>query len=227
MLGSRRRQLPQTAQWCMGANRGPVCASPAICLVFFIWASGERIRASGLRGDRGNTRFGNRRSGIRGRSYGPIAQGRAPRLAGDAFDNLRRRGSELALSRLAAGGVRFVHGDVRVRDDLAEAGAADWLIECSAEPSVHAGYGGSPDYAVATNLGGAMNCLEHLRRHGGALMFISSSRVYPIARLRALPLETAGERLRLRPGAASKGWSAAGISEAFPLEGIRSILRRN
>lgn len=140
-----------------------------------------------------------------------------------AFDNLRRRGSELALSQLAAGGVRFVHGDVRVRDDLAEAGAADWLIECSAEPSVHAGYGGSPDYAVATNLGGAMNCLEHLRRHGGALMFISSSRVYPIARLRALPLETAGERLRLRPGAASKGWSAAGISEAFPLEGIRSI----
>jgi CDP-paratose 2-epimerase len=140
-----------------------------------------------------------------------------------AFDNLRRRGSELALTRLAAGGVRFVHGDVRVRDDLVAAGAAEWLIECSAEPSVHAGYGGSPDYVVATNLNGAINCLEHLRIHGGALIFISSSRVYPIARLRALPLETAGERLRPKSGGMGKGWSAAGISELFPLDGVRSL----
>jgi CDP-paratose 2-epimerase len=31
-----------------------------------------------------------------------------------ALDNLKRRGSELALPRLRAGGVRFVHGDVRM-----------------------------------------------------------------------------------------------------------------
>jgi CDP-paratose 2-epimerase len=140
-----------------------------------------------------------------------------------AFDNLRRRGSELALTRLAAGGVRFVHGDVRVRNDLAEAGAAELLIECSAEPSVHAGYGTSPDYVVTTNLHGAINCLEHLRFHGGALMFISSSRVYPIGRLRDLPLETARERLRLKPGATGEGWGAAGVSESFPLDGVRSL----
>jgi CDP-paratose 2-epimerase len=140
-----------------------------------------------------------------------------------AFDNLRRRGSELALTRLAGRGVRFVHGDVRVRDDFVEAGAADWLIECSAEPSVHAGYGASPAYVVAANLNGAINCLEHLRLHGGALMFISSSRVYPIQHLRALPLESAGERLRLKPGAMSKGWSAVGITESFPLDGVRSL----
>jgi CDP-paratose 2-epimerase len=140
-----------------------------------------------------------------------------------AFDNLRRRGSELSLTRLAAGGVRFVHGDVRVREDLLEAGAAEWLIECSAEPSVHAGYCGSPAYVVAANLNGAINCLEHQRLHGGALMFISSSRVYPIARLRALPLETVGERQRLKPGAMSEGWSAAGINESFPLDGVRSL----
>jgi CDP-paratose 2-epimerase len=76
---------------------------------------------------------------------------------------------------------------------------------------------------VGSNLYGAINCLEHLRRHGGALMFISSSRVYPIARLRALPLETAQERLRVKPGSAGEGWSTAGISEAFPLEGARSL----
>jgi CDP-paratose 2-epimerase len=140
-----------------------------------------------------------------------------------AFDNLRRRGSELALTRLAAAGIRFVHGDVRVRDDLVGAGAAEWLIECSAEPSVHAGHGDSPDYVVAANLNGAINCLEHLRLHGVALIFISSSRVYPIARLRALPLEKAGERLRLTAGSMGEGWSAVGISESFPLDGVRSL----
>ena len=36
-----------------------------------------------------------------------------------AFDNLKRRGSELALSRLAGAGVEFAHGDVRAAADLA------------------------------------------------------------------------------------------------------------
>ena len=35
-----------------------------------------------------------------------------------AFDNLRRRGSELALPRLRAAGVAFVHGDVRNPADI-------------------------------------------------------------------------------------------------------------
>ena len=38
-----------------------------------------------------------------------------------AFDNLKRRGSELALRRLGKGGVEFRHGDVRNPEDLADA----------------------------------------------------------------------------------------------------------
>jgi CDP-paratose 2-epimerase len=53
-----------------------------------------------------------------------------------ALDNLKRRGSELALRRLASGGVEFRHGDIRNREDLGDAGSLDLLIECSAEPSV-------------------------------------------------------------------------------------------
>jgi CDP-paratose 2-epimerase len=67
-----------------------------------------------------------------------------------AFDNLKRRGSELALARLRAGGVEFMHGDVRSPSDLAEVGPADILIEASAEPSVFAGYNGAPNYIVET-----------------------------------------------------------------------------
>src|SRR5689334_667827 len=77
------------------------------------------------------------------------------------LDNLRRRGSEWNLTGLAAQGAQFVHGDVRNRADLdALEGKFDVLVEASAEPSVHAGIGGSPRYVFDTNLVGALNCLE-------------------------------------------------------------------
>jgi CDP-paratose 2-epimerase len=148
---------------------------------------------------------------------------RLPGAAVTALDNLKRRGSEAALARLRRGGVAFLHGDVRAPEDIAAAGPVDLLVECSAEPSVHAGYGAAPGYVVQTNLVGAINCLEHLRRHGGDLLFLSSSRVYPIAPLRALPLARAGERLVLARGSNGGGWSDAGINEAFPLAGSRSL----
>ena len=51
-----------------------------------------------------------------------------------ALDNLRRRGAELNLSRLREAGVAFVHGDIRVLDDLLEAGGR--LERCwNARPS--------------------------------------------------------------------------------------------
>ena len=55
------------------------------------------------------------------------------------LDNLKRRGSELTLPRLKSRSIRFIHGDVRNRDDLADLPSVDALIECSAEPSVLAG----------------------------------------------------------------------------------------
>ena len=140
-----------------------------------------------------------------------------------AFDNLRRRGSELNMRRVVDAGCMFVHGDVRRREDLERIGPVDWLIECSAEASVHAGYGDDPSYVVGTNLVGAINCLDHLRQHGGRLVFLSTSRIYPIAALRALPLQRAGGRLDIAGGQSGPGWSNAGIAESFPLDGARSL----
>ena len=147
----------------------------------------------------------------------------APELRVCAFDNLRRRGSELALPRLAGESVEFVHGDVRCADDLTAAGHFDLLLDCSAEPSVQAGYAESPAYVVQTNLTGTLNCLEAARRSGAGVIFLSTSRVYPIARLRALPLERQGERLEIPDGTSGTGWSAAGLSAEFPLSGFRSM----
>lgn len=140
-----------------------------------------------------------------------------------ALDNLKRRGSELTLRRLADGGVDFLHGDIRSPEDLEAAGPFEVMIECSAEPSVHAGYGGSPAYLLNTNLVGTINCLEQARKHKASIVFLSTSRVYPIASLRELPLETHGDRLRVVPGAKGTGWSEKGIDEDFPLNGSRSL----
>jgi len=140
-----------------------------------------------------------------------------------AFDNLRRRGSELALDRLRAGGVTFRHGDVRSADDLADVGPFDVLIECSAEPSVHAGFDGSPAYVLDTNLMGAARCLDAARRYDASIIFLSTSRVYSIPALVALPLERRGHRFELDPAAHGPGWSADGIAESFPTTGPRSL----
>jgi CDP-paratose 2-epimerase len=140
-----------------------------------------------------------------------------------AFDNLKRRGSELALPRLRDGGVAFCHGDIRAPADLAAAPACDLMVECSAEPSVHAGTEGGADYLVQTNLVGTWNCLELARRQRADLLFLSTSRVYPIAGLSALPLERAGDRFALPAGASGPGWSAAGITTGFPLPGARTL----
>ena len=140
-----------------------------------------------------------------------------------ALDNLKRRGSEMNLPRLRDAGVEFIHGDVRNIEDMDEAGQVDLILECSAEPSVLAGYDGSPDYLINTNLLGAVNCLETARKHDAAMIFLSTSRVYPIATLSALSYRDEATRFVLNGEQSVPGASARGISEAFPLEGGRSL----
>jgi CDP-paratose 2-epimerase len=140
-----------------------------------------------------------------------------------ALDNLRRRGSELQLARLAAGGVTFAHGDIRVAADIEACGSFDLLVDCSAEPSVHAGTGDDPSYLLDSNLGGTLHCLEAARRRDAAVLFLSTSRVYSIPALRALPLVEGETRLDLPPGAQGTGWSAAGIAADFPTTAPRSL----
>jgi CDP-paratose 2-epimerase len=140
-----------------------------------------------------------------------------------ALDNLRRRGSELNLPRLRAAAVRFGHGDVRALGDLLDIGGIDAIVECSAEPSVMAGVDGSPDYVVQTNLIGAYNCLELARRTGAQLIFLSTSRVYPVAALEALDYRELDTRLELTDEQALQGASSRGIAESFPLAGARTL----
>ncbi len=140
-----------------------------------------------------------------------------------ALDNLRRRGAELNLPRLREADVNFVHGDVRSLADLLAIGELDALVECSAEPSALAGVGDSPDYVVHANLVGAYNCLELARDRGAYVVFLSSSRVYPVQALSGLALTETGTRFELSEPQPLPGASAAGIAEDFPLTGARTL----
>jgi CDP-paratose 2-epimerase len=140
-----------------------------------------------------------------------------------AFDNLKRRGSELVLPRLREHGVEFFHGDVRIKEDLLAVGPVDLVVDCAAEPSVLAGRHGGPEYVVSTNLIGTVNCLEVCRTHGAAVVFLSTSRVYPIGPLNDIAYAETETRFELTSPQEMQGVSQEGVSERFPIEGVRSL----
>jgi len=141
-----------------------------------------------------------------------------------ALDNLKRKGSELNVERLKKHQVKFLLGDVRNQKDLNfKKVSFSLIIECSAEPSVLAGYGESADYVINTNLLGAINCLELARKHCSDFIFLSTSRVYPIRSLSTLKYSEKETRFELSAKQTLTGVSKNGISELFPIEGWRSI----
>ncbi len=146
-----------------------------------------------------------------------------PDLQVIAFDNLKRRGSELNLSRFKKHGIQFFHGDIRCPEDFEQLPSFDLMIDCSAEPSVQAGLNGTPDYVIKTNLTGTLNCLELTRKNNASFIFLSTSRVYPIGKLNKLQFSEEDSRFEWLDEDTIPGYSNKGITEAFPLEGARSI----
>jgi CDP-paratose 2-epimerase len=137
------------------------------------------------------------------------------------MDNLYRRGSELNVIRLQERGISFHRGDIRFMDQFPTSDF-DLLIECSAEPSVLAGQDGSPDYLFQTNLIGAYHCLEMARKWQSRLLFLSTSRVYPVARLEAHPWQELETRFAWQDQG-TPGISSRGVTEALDLSGARSL----
>lgn len=139
------------------------------------------------------------------------------------LDNLKRRGSELNLPRLANHGIKFVHGDIRSREDLYEIKDMDFIIDASAEPSVMAGITSPVEQVYNNNLTGTVNCLELAKRIGAGFIFLSTSRVYPIKTLETLNFIEGETRFQLSDEQPVPGVSGRGIAENFPLDGSRSF----
>jgi CDP-paratose 2-epimerase len=139
------------------------------------------------------------------------------------LDNLKRRGSEINIQKLSNADIQFIHGDIRNKEDLDVINGIDLILECSAEPSVLAGFNFPPEYILNTNLIGTINCLELARRTQSAMVFLSTSRVYPFKAVRQLKLKETETRFELSEQQYQVGASAKGINENFDLTGARSL----
>jgi CDP-paratose 2-epimerase len=133
-------------------------------------------------------------------------------------DNFLRPGSELNRRQLAALGVKIIHADVRSATDVETLPAADWVIDAAANPSVLAGVDGrtSSRQLLEHNLWGTVNILEYCKARRAGLILLSTSRVYAVLPLAALPVEI--HQRAFRPRSCAKlpdGLTAAGISEKF------------
>jgi CDP-paratose 2-epimerase len=134
------------------------------------------------------------------------------------IDNLMRAGSEANRVRLRRLGVQFVHADQRAASDLEALPSADWVIDAAANPSVLAGTGtgAGSRQLFEHNLAGLVNVLEYAKRHQAGVVLLSSSRVYSIPALCALPMKICADAFALDDSAVlPEGVSAQGIRREF------------
>jgi CDP-paratose 2-epimerase len=144
------------------------------------------------------------------------------------LDNLVRAGSETNRRALREDGIKLYHGDVRSPSDLETLPRCDWIIEAAANPSVLAGVDGktSSRQLIEHNLVGTLNMLELLKQWRCGFTLLSTSRVYSIRALAAIPVETQGDRFVPRADVPRNtqhatripGFSPKGVAEDFSTE---------
>lgn len=140
-----------------------------------------------------------------------------------AFDNLVRKGSELNLDDLKKRGIDFIRGDIRNTEDLNALPDFDVLIEASAETSVLAGLSSDPNYVIHNNLVGSINCFNTCIKNKARLIFLSTSRVYPIQPIEQAAFIEEETRFSFSDNQTIPGISRLGISEKLNLDGARSF----
>jgi CDP-paratose 2-epimerase len=146
-----------------------------------------------------------------------VASNPATRVAG--FDNFIRPGSEANRAGLKGLGMKLFHADLRSASDLEALPDADFVIDAAANPSVLAGVDGrtSSRQVVEHNLGGTVNLLEYCKTRKAGFILLSTSRVYSITPLAALPVQVKdGAFVPDSTRGLPAGLTAAGVDEAFP-----------
>lgn len=140
------------------------------------------------------------------------------RVAGHAVcgcDNFSRAGSERNVPRLEEAGVEIWRGDVRFEADLEQARGIGWVVDAAANPSVLAGVDGrtSSRELLEHNLWGTVNLLEVCKREEAGMILLSTSRVYSIEALCALPVMEQNGAFVLEAEGTDHG--PRGITEGF------------
>lgn len=134
------------------------------------------------------------------------------------FDNYIRPGSETNREPLTRAGVKVMTADLRDATAMAALPPADFVIDAAANASVLAGVDGrtSSRELVDHNLLGTVNMLEYCKAHKAGFILLSTSRVYAIAPLAALPVIASHDAFAIDPKAKlPAGLTAAGVDETF------------
>lgn len=132
------------------------------------------------------------------------------------IDNLSRKGSEFNLPFLKELGCKFIHGDIRNKEDVQELPAINWVIDCAANPSVLAGINGGTAQLINHNLGGTLHLLEKCRKDQAGFIMLSTSRVYSIEALNKIPLSANENRFLVDSTMPfPTGFTAEGVTSSF------------
>ena len=137
------------------------------------------------------------------------------------LDNFVRPGSETNRARLKQLGVKLLHADIRNPSDLEPLAHCDWVLDAAANPSVLAGIDGktSSRQLLEHNLFGTVNLLELARAWRAGFLMLSTSRVYSIRPLAAIPVAPNGNRFSPNlANAGVPGLSERGVDENFSVE---------
>jgi CDP-paratose 2-epimerase len=86
-----------------------------------------------------------------------------------------------------------------------------------------AGLEGRTEYLIDTNLKGTINCLNYAVKYNAQFIFLSTSRIYPIAALEAANWKEENTRFVWVDEQSIEGISSSGVSERLRLDGYRSL----
>ena len=100
-----------------------------------------------------------------------------------SLDNLMRKGSNLNRQRLKKYKIHNYKIDIRNNNNLGRLPKFNLVIDCCAEPAIEAS-AKEPDKVFNTNLVGTFNILKKCIKDKSNIIFLSSSRVYSIKKLR-------------------------------------------
>ena len=102
-----------------------------------------------------------------------------------SLDSLMRKGSTLNKKRLSLKGIRNFKIDITNYSKISRLQKFDLVIDCCAEPAIEASKK-DPDRVFKTNLLGTFNILKKCIKDKSNIIFLSSSRVYSIEKLKNL-----------------------------------------
>ncbi len=102
-----------------------------------------------------------------------------------SLDNLIRKGSIINLNRLRNYKIKNYNFSIEKFEKIKKLPKFDLVIDCCAEPAIEASKE-DPDRVFATNLIGTFNILKKCITDNANIIFLSSSRVYSIKKLREL-----------------------------------------